>query len=889
MKSIHLTLKKRFAIIVFIIAILVFVLFLTAINQLNKVQAHSDLKDQVNVLADSRLKIDSLQSILFTSLPHDLTFFKTSKSKLIDSAFQNNNRLTVATEKIAANFYLSGNREIKLKTFLISQELKHYNDALEKCVYYIQQKGFAKYGLNGKIDLISEDIITNARKEGSGLLADKVQEISDLKNRYILERDPSLLNKVKVVSDEAKAYAIMSSKAQKLAILTKLQKLEEQIITLGDYDQAIGYTPYDGLTGTMKSIKDRYSNHVIEFNQLVRNKMSKAIAWGYFWLTFLFILVTASIFGLYTLMERFIHKPLSKITKFLSLVVRGILPEKINFKHSDEISIMAQNLNAVIDSLQQKAEFAIEIGERKSTSQYKPLSDDDILGNALIEMEKSLRKADLEDLKYKTEEKKRVWTNEGIAKFGEILRLHNNDINKLADEIIQNLVKYLNALQGALYFYNSDDENNIYLEIIAAYAFDRKKHIKKIISLGEGLVGTVAIEKEKLFITDIPEGYLTITSGLGDAPPRSILIAPLKLENEMLGVVEIASYDILKPHEIEFVEKIGETIASTITSVKINARTAKLLEQSQKQAEDMAEQEEEMRQNMEELRTTQEDFARRETELQGFLNAIQDSTMVMVFDDSGKIIDANDKLLQILHSKRDDIIGRYHREFSSLSKMPDDFEKFWNSLKSGNPQTIIEKIRLSIGKDLYLKQSFSPVLDATGVLTRVLCVSIDITESKTGEITLQNKTNELEKTKKSLDYLSSAIDASLLRCDYSIDGKITDVNENFCRFTGLSKNEIVGKLSTLFLKEDEKLQFEKIWNEVTKNKPYTGAIKRSRPTGEEIWLMASFVPVLDDSEHIIRVHLFAQDITERKLKYQLLEEANKEIDRLKIDKGTKKE
>jgi PAS domain S-box-containing protein len=884
MKSIQLTLKKRIAFIVLIIAVLVFALFLTALNQLKKVQAHSNLANQIGILADSRYKLDSLQNTLFATLPHDIVFFKTSKSNLIDSIKLYNTKLAELTDKIANNFFLSSGKEIKLKAFMINKEFKKYNEALDKYSYFLLQRGFDKYGLNGQIELLKNDIASNSKKEGLTNLSDKIQELNDLKNQYFLERDPSLINKIKILSDEAKAYAIMSSKAQKLTLLTKLQKYEELIVSVGELDKAIGYSVSDGLAGKMKSTKDNYSIGVLEYKVMVLSKMDNSIKWGYFWLTMLFLLVSASIYGLHSYMDTYIYKPLTKITRFLTQVVKGILPEKLNFKHNDEIANMADNLNAVIESLQQKAEFAIEIGERKLSSQYKPLSDDDILGNALIEMEKSLRKADLEDQKYKNEEKKRIWTNEGIAKFGEILRMHNNDINKLADEIIRNLVKYLNAIQGALYFYNNEDENNIFLEIVAAYAYDRKKHIKKNIALGEGLVGTVAIEKEKMFITDIPEGYLSITSGLGDAAPRSLLIVPLKLEEEMLGVVELASYDIFQPHEIEFVEKIGETIASTITSVKINARTAKLLEQSQKQAEDMAEQEEEMRQNMEELRTTQEDFARREAELQGFLNAIQDSTMIMVYDDSGKIVDANEKLLQLLNSKSDDIIGRYHREFTTLSKSPDEFDKFWNNLKSGHPQTIIEKIRLSTGKDLFLKQSFSPVIDITGVLTRVLCVSVDVTESKTSELALQTKTSELVKVKKSLDFLSTAIDTSLIRCDFSIDGKITDINENYCRFTGLTMKELVGKNSITFLKEDEKAQFEKIWNEVIKNKPYTGAIKRSKPTGEEMWLMASYTPVVDELDKVVRIQLFAQDITERKLKYQLLEEANKEIDRLKKDK-----
>ncbi len=532
-----------------------------------------------------------------------------------------------------------------------------------------------------------------------------------------------------------------------------------------------------------------------------------------------------------------------------------------------------------------KPDFAIEIGKGKLDSRYQPLSEDDILGNALIEMEKSLQKADYEDQKYKSEEKKRIWTNEGIAKFGEILRLHSNDIHLLADEIIQNLVKYLNAAQGGLFFYNDEQKDDIHLELVGAFAYDRKKFIQKSVKLGEGLIGTAALEKERIFLTEIPEDYLTITSGMGEAPPRSILIVPLKLEDEVLGVAELASFHIFNQHEIEFVEKIGQTIASTITSVKINARTAKLLEQSQKQAEEMAEQEEEMRQNMEELRTTQEDFGRREAEISGFLTAVQNSTLVMVFDDSGKIIDTNDKMLELLHSKREDLLGRYHRELTSMGRNGDDLDRFWNDLKSGRTRSINEKIKLPDGKEIYLKQTFSPVTDKNGFLIKVLCISNDISDIRVNEIKLEEKTKEFEKLNKDFILINEAIDGSLVRCEYSVEGRILAINDNYCRITGHARNELVGKISTIYLKEEEKIQFEKIWNEVIKDKPYTGSLKRSKPTGEEIWLMSSFIPVKDEEGIVKKVFFLALDITERKLKYSLLEEANKEIERLKKEKG----
>ncbi len=886
MKSIHLKLVERFVIIVATLALLSLLLFLTAINQLKKCSEFNKLSNDVASLSDAKYTIDSLQNELFANLPHNLNFYKTGKSRMVDDFIGFNNDLSIKVNMLANNFFLSGNKNIKVKAFLINQEIKKYNDAIDDYTKLLTQKGFDNFGINGQINLIISNIVSQCKMEG-GLdkLADKINTISNLKNQYLLTQDISIINKIRIENEEAKAFVILSNKTQKLIILSKLQKIEELIISLGQLDEAIGVTKVDGVSGIMRTANEQYAINTAELKQMVMTEMSDTVLWGYLWLVFVFIILIVFIYIIYQQLKKFVSKPINKIKLFLSELVQGKLPDTLKFNRNDEIAEMSNNLNKVVEGLKDKAAFALEIGKGKLDSHYEPLSDDDILGNALIDMEISLQKADYEDQKYKNEERKRIWANEGIAKFSEILRQHSNDINLLADEIIQNLVKYLNIAQGGLYFYNDENKDDIHIELIAAFAYDRKKYIQKIIKPGEGLIGTAVVEKEKIFITEIPEDYLTITSGLGDAPPRSILIIPLKLEDEILGVIELASFEVFQTNEIEFVEKVGQTIASTITNVKINARTAKLLEQSQKQAEEMAEQEEEMRQNMEELRTTQEDFARRESEMQGFLNAINNSSLVMVFDESGKITDANDQFLNILNSKREDIVGRQHREFSTLGRTGEDVDRFWEDLKIGKNRTALEKIKLPDGKEVYLRQTFTPILDNKGRLIKVLCISTDITESKNSEKLLANKSDEISKLKKEQQLLSSAIDNALVSCVYSAEGRIINVNERYCQISGHTKSEIIGKISTIYLKEEEKTQFEKIWNEVIKDKPYTGALRRSKPTGEEVWLMASFVPVKDDDENISRVFFLALDITERRLKYQLLEEANKEIDRLRKEKG----
>jgi PAS domain S-box-containing protein len=522
---------------------------------------------------------------------------------------------------------------------------------------------------------------------------------------------------------------------------------------------------------------------------------------------------------------------------------------------------MSVFLNNFVESLKTKADFAIQIGEGKLNSHYQPLSEDDILGNALINMEKSLQKAEMEDQKYKDEEKKRIWANEGIARFGEILRLHNNDLTKLSDEIIQNLVRYLNASQGGLFYINDDTTENVSLDMVAAFAYDRKKFIDKKILLGEGLVGTVALEKEKVFITEVPDNYLTISSGLGESVPRSILVVPLKLEDEILGVIELASFNIFAPHEIDFVEKIGQTIASTITGVKINARTAKLLEQSQKQGEEMAEQEEEMRQNMEELRTTQEDFARREAEITSILNAVNTTALVLFYDMDARIIDVNNKLLELLTTKREDIVGRSHSELSSLGRTPDEYQKFWDKLRKNIVVSHIEKIRLPNGRELWLNQTYTPILDRAGIPIKVICISSDITEVKSQQSELVDKTKQLEFLTREYNYITTAVDENLLRCTYSPEGRIIDANVNYCSIIGHSQSELLGKMHIAFLKDDEKNTFERMWENALKFESFNGIFMMTSANNTLHKLLVNFNPVKDSTGNLAKVFFIARDIT----------------------------
>ena len=206
----------------------------------------------------------------------------------------------------------------------------------------------------------------------------------------------------------------------------------------------------------------------------------------------------------------------------------------------------------------------------------------------------------------KEDEKQRIWVAQGIAQISEI-RKDNSNLPDYAYQIISHLIKFLEANQGVVYV-KQEDDNGSYLELLATYAYGRRKynHERIVLELGTDLVGQCALEGSMVTLTDVPKDYIKITSGLGEALPRCVTLTPLTFREEVLGVIEIASFQKFSPHQIEFLKKACETVGLELSNNRSQERTRKLLEQSR---------EEELRQNLEEMKATQREMLLKEDQL----------------------------------------------------------------------------------------------------------------------------------------------------------------------------------------------------------------------------------------------------------------------------------
>ncbi len=483
--------------------------------------------------------------------------------------------------------------------------------------------------------------------------------------------------------------------------------------------------------------------------------------------------------------------PLRKMRRILLSMSRGVLPKERLKYRSDEIGEMSSGLNQLIDGLQQTSEFSLQIGKGNFSHDFKPLSEEDVLGNSLLMMRDNLKQAAEEQERRKREDQQRNWATQGIAKFGEILRQNNDDLEELSYHVISELVKYLDANQGGLFILNDEDKDNVFIELKAAYAYNRRKYLERKIEVGVSIVGQVVQEAESVYMTDIPDNYIRITSGLGDENPTSLLVVPLKLNEKVYGVVEIASFKEFEKYQIDFIEKISETIASTISNVKITQNTARLLKESQEISEQMAQQEEEMRQNMEEMQATQEEMENRQKDerkrmnelkseyksqvnelqkriqdqqqeldtlnnrLETNLYAVNNSIGTYELTMDGKYITANSKFLKITDTTMDDIKGtKLDKYMSDDITSSNAYELFWSKLKSGKSQMGGHQYYFK-GKEKWLYETFTPVKDENGEYTKIVVLATDISKvrekEKQFEIEIENLNMKLENAYKELD------------------------------------------------------------------------------------------------------------------------------------------
>ena len=397
---------------------------------------------------------------------------------------------------------------------------------------------------------------------------------------------------------------------------------------------------------------------------------------------------------------------------------KGNLPASIP-PRGDELDEVRQEIDQLSRNLGHIRKFALDVGEGKYGTDIQVFSNNGEIGSSLGEMRDRLKSI--------AEEREiRQWHNEGLAMFSELLSQHSDSLQGMAEAIMSRVVPYVQASLGGLYVV-TEEQGSETMRLTGSYARDCQHALKESFMEKEGLLGQAWHLRKPLYFSKLPKNYVQIQSGLGASDPSSLFIFPLISNDELFGIMELASFQTFNEAHREFLLQLSQLIASAILSVRSSANTKKLLQEAQCMTQQMQAQEEEMRQNMEELNATQDEIERKSRQDQAFINALDRGLAMMSLDSQLTILDVNSKFEKIAGVSRNALLGQSAKMFltsdTHKSKTPDELWRYVE--KNGIFERIDE--RMNARKEIVTLQiKYLGVYGSGKRLEKILCLINEI-------------------------------------------------------------------------------------------------------------------------------------------------------------------
>lgn len=285
------------------------------------------------------------------------------------------------------------------------------------------------------------------------------------------------------------------------------------------------------------------------------------------------------------------------------------------------------------------------------------------------------------------------WLKTGIAKLNDIVR-GEQDVSRLSAKIISEMTSYMNAQVGALYLL--DDDKELSLVLTGSYAYKKRKNLSNRFKSGEGLVGQAFLERQQIVVSNVPEDYVKITSGLGESVPRFIVETPFLFEDKVIGVIEIGTIHEMTDLQLSYLEQAVLVTGISFNTVKNQEELAKALQESQALSEELQTQAEELQTQSEELKAANEELEAQtatlkksensliaqQEELQSANEELEEKTDFLE-KQRAEIIEKNDVLAKTgaeleLKAKELEISSRYKSEF--LANMSHELRTPLNSI-----------------------------------------------------------------------------------------------------------------------------------------------------------------------------------------------------------------
>ncbi len=676
-------------------------------------EAKSETDKLINLLADAR-KYEK-DFILYGR--KEVSFLRDNNSSSVYLHKQAVDSLREMLEK-TANDPVIVNAGLDHELTVIKNAVNAYNYAFGSLVELYKQRGFKDYGLEGQMrGLVHALQECKAKEEQLYALTLRRHE-----KDYFLRSDLKYKDKLNGTVQEFQQFVQESgmdhmTEDYRKKTIADIEAYRKHFLRIVAIEQKIGLTEQEGVLGEM----NQQAGIVEPFVNIMQKKINDKSAelTGNSFLVLLvssaFMLAFAAALGV--VLNRQLTRPVILLDKVIRKVMKGDetalnLLDGVN--RQDEIGGLISNFTEMITDNQGKVR---EISHKN------------------MELQAASRK-----------EKERSWITTGIARFERIVMQHHNDLETLSDEFLLQLVKYTNSSQAALFIrQESEEEGHEMMQLVSCYAGDKKRFPEAEFMYGEGIIGAVWREGEPVYINDVPESYSKIRSGLGQAKPRSLFIVPVVTDQQQVeGVIEIASLYEYSEKEKELIVQAGKGLATSIATARMQKQTNSLLEQATTLAESLRANEDFLRKNMEELQNTQMEMEDKTCYLENQNHLLQKQLSVydllvskvyngiILVDENNCIAFLNSFAVNFLGRDAEDLTGKNADEIlkvsvsSKIKNLKGDPQFVFNGVSS---ETIL-KVVSPAGTDSRLRMVIVKMGEADGFSYGLLFNHYDTSEMK---------------------------------------------------------------------------------------------------------------------------------------------------------------